>query len=403
MQKKSIFFLFIILGIVNNSCKKESNPPGIKFFPVDNLIELNESKFSGVYLESNQINFFANTLTKNSNFDTKFSFQINNQNFIRKEVFRNDKKNNIGTLTYIDNGHFLSLASDSTQDTLINGVLFLRQKIVIINEAGVVSKSYTFDSYGNYLNGILKLNNGNFILEVQNNYSGSGAYSFYCFNNQLQLQWVKQIGLPGDGIFDIMKGENSFYVLFSNNGGGGQNFSVHQYDLSGNLVNSYYNSFPTRIYLSLVPSKNGFLVMGYSFNAASSYRVMMASFDMNCNHILTKYLDESEFVNQNEEIYWGMYSYITSNIIYDNGFYYFVMGILENDGTNTTNRNKFIRINEDFKVEIVRTIEQSSLNEFSHKYLFLYENNFVLVNSASWNMIPGISFTTINKEGKILN
>ena len=79
------------------------------------------------------------------------------------------------------------------------------------------------------------------------------------------------------------------------------------------------------------------------------------------------------------------------------------MGILENDGTNTTNRNKFIRINEDFKVEIVRTIEQSSLNEFSHKYLFLHENNFVLVNSASWNMVPGISFTTINKEGKILN
>lgn len=403
MLKKSIYLLLVFLGMIHNSCKKESNLPGIKFFPLDNLIILNESQFSGVNLENNQISFYANTITDFSYIDTKFSYQIKSQDFSKKEVFRKDPKNNIEKILSVEAGIILAFSTDSTQDTLINGLHFLSQKIVNMNKDGKVTNSYTFDSFGNYIEGIITLTNGNIILQIANNNSGSIGYSFYCFNNQLQLQWLKEIGFPGDGIFDIMKGNNSFYVLFSNNGGGVQNFSVHQYDLYGNLMNSFYNTIPTRSFLKLVPSKNGFLVMGYSFNAASSYRVLIASFDVTCNHLQTKYLDESVFTNQNENIYWSLYNYITSNVIYDNGQYYFVIGVLENNGTNSFNRNKFIRMNEDFEVEIINTIEQSTFNEFSHKYLVLNENNFVLVNSASWNMVPGISFTTINKDGKILN
>lgn len=410
--KKSLHLVIIIILICNWGCKKEplvGEQPGLVFYP--SKFELNNYRVSGIALNNAEVSFansvsLYNILKVNGGKDYYstngfYKYNLITNNVTSKNIDYGDTAKLISGLINVNPNLYIGFNSSKTKYTTVNGLIIYALTILKLDGDGNTLKELTIPEgtiheYGNHLK---VLGNGNIILTTATGSYFSKNYMI-CFDEDLNIKWKVNIENSmnfSDDYFiqDILIKNNAIYLLqkkISNKNSyfSFDNFRVKKYDFTGNFVNASSNSVNGYEGNAIIPSDNGYLVVGAAYNSAIDYKTFISGFDLDNNLTGTKFLGPVNYKDSYNITYNS--PVVSSNIIQSNNSYYFM-----------TLEYQLVKLNKSFDIEWVKTIDKFSPGyPTNDRYLINIGDKLVCIGRNNWSGLDGITFIKTDLDGKVV-
>lgn len=413
MRKRNLNFIILLsLCLSLSFCKKEDHPPtqkGILFYPTKFI--LNSFELSGLTVDNSSLHFtYGSSISGLFNAAGRLNYNADNPSVTKTDINYSDTAKIIRGLTPIDQNKFVAYHVNSTNyfiDSVSKKWIYYLTILMLDENLNTLKEKRLSEGTVQYGKSMVeidaanihfrRLSNGNFILCSAEGGLWSKNY-LMCFDMDLNIKWkviIENVGKPEEDymIKDVLVKNDGIYLLQNkiNLNGTFDHYRIKKYDNEGNFVSVSDKSIQGQEGNCFLETKDGYIVTGYSFNAATQRTTFFSEFNLNNSLLSTHFLGPVNYIS----FYPVKYNspVISSNILQCNNSYYFM-----------TLECNLVKVNSSFEIEWVRTIDKFVVSAPTFdRYLVNIGDKIICVGQNNWSGVDGITFIKMDFNGNLVN